>query len=305
MASILTATLKKRRPEYKTASYRENLRQILEDPDGHSLRAIIQDHNYVYYYLTFARFLMYGSQPVYESLRVPLIGLLALSTKKFLNPGPYLESFQYDIEVACRSRLIILLDRQGKNWYKIKHLGILDVEEDGERNQDLNIYSVTLFARRWGALKVLKSCLEQAGWSPFEILDVLDKELYLGVPGLLDGSIEYKTRRQCQQEFLEKICTGQFSLLGKNQINSVCQEYFNIMSPLCSFHLSLIVSEANSVFNQRSIPGAWPLEMNKSIGLIPGKNFAFSGSWKDKHFCAIYKKIYSPWLSKEDSAEEW
>ena len=100
----------------------------------------------------------------------------------------------------------------------------------------------------------MAATLALAGSSSSTIDDVFDEEIYFDIPELIDGTVNYISRDNCQTELIENLCLGFI-------IHSV-RKIWNISFPL-SVHMFLSVWEvsdmirvSNLAFKQRSTPGS-------------------------------------------------
>jgi hypothetical protein len=65
------------------------------------------------------------------------------------------------------------------------------------------VYSSVEYARIIGAEDALAAALALAGWSSSNISDLVDEGIYLGIPKLMDGIVDYESQDECRAEFVE------------------------------------------------------------------------------------------------------
>ncbi|CZT41198.1 uncharacterized protein RSE6_00914 [Rhynchosporium secalis] len=62
------------------------------------------------------------------------------------------------------------------------------------------------------------SALDKAGLTQFEIQDIIDEDLFAGLPEFLDCELEYKTRCEQRKQFIEELQRGKFTELSDGDL---------------------------------------------------------------------------------------
>jgi len=177
-----------------------------------------------------------------------------------------------DIHSACRKRISKLL-RVERDTSLSKFLRSLSGL--GKENQ----LSATRYARQLNLTDLWREALENAGWTPFEIHDLFDEELYAGVSELFSKPFLYITQDNCRSEFIRKLCTGGFARLDNKDIEQESRALRLNLGVSSSFDVFRTIRSATSAFHQRVTPGSWPDDSRCSWlypedqRLVPGVDF--------------------------------
>ena len=167
-----------------------------------------------------------------------------------------------DVSQCCETRIVILLlhghDARAEDRCPGNRLGQYPK-------------SPTAFARILGNSELWQSALGRAGWSDYEIQELIDEEAHLGIPELLSGDLTYQTQGECRKDFVEKLSRGRFINYSKAEISQISKEIgWSIGVFIWGMVLETIL-EANSTYFQKSMPGAWPGD--EEIRLVPQDDF--------------------------------
>lgn len=164
-----------------------------------------------------------------------------------------------EIHVGCRNRIIILL-KAGSDPRGLEACPF-DIVIWG----DLEM-SVTQYALFTNTLDLWKDALENLGWSRADVEGLLDEELYLGVPELFLGELEFRSQAQNRQEFLHNIATGAY--IDPSSWNpSTLATYLNMQV----FDVQETITKGRQAFEMRSTPGSW--HENGVSNLVLGVDF--------------------------------
>jgi hypothetical protein len=232
-----------------TIYFAENTRQILEDAGGSGLLLAL-GQNYPYWPLV-GRF---GYRLRWGHVIAQLLDLCA-------------ESCQDDLIQCCRTRITIL----------INHGHYTNYLHDETRNWFVDMLPFTLhpmeFALHSGTFYVLHDALLDAGWTENMIQASLDDAIYAGIPELF-GGIQYMSRDECREEFIQGLCRGDYLDFMKDPKRGVASAKLALSLGMQHVYESKdMIREANASYSQRFIPGSWPVEADQQ--LIPGIDFHF------------------------------
>jgi hypothetical protein len=103
------------------------------------------------------------------------------------------------------------------------------------------------------------------------IADLLDEELYAGVPELLDGQTVYQTQVSQRKSFAVDLINGRFLDALPGPILLDLADEYSLYTGVPRWGLQNIVTEVNLAFRQNSTPGSWNNE--GQIRLVPGIDF--------------------------------
>jgi hypothetical protein len=205
----------------------ENDRQILEDEDGLLIAPyVIEAKDYAAINPT-ARW----------AWRAPL----GIHSILHLYHGSELKK---DIHAGCRNRIIILL-KAGSNPRAINSCPF-----DKMIYGDLEM-SVTQYALFTNTLDLWKEALEKLRRSRADVEGLLDEELYLGVPELLNGELEFRSQAENREEFLINIATGRYSERSSWNVRTL-GTYLN----MCVLDIGCTIRRGCQVFQAKSTPGS-------------------------------------------------
>lgn len=111
-----------------------------------------------------------------------------------------------------------------------------------------------------------KEALEKLCWSRADIKSLLDEELYLGVPELLIGELEFRSHAENREEFLHNIATGRYS--ERSSWNVCTLSTYLIM---CVLDIGCTTEKGCQVLQAKSTPGSW--HENGVLNLVLGVDF--------------------------------
>lgn len=130
--------------------------------------------------------------------------------------------------------------------------------------------SITQYALFTNTLDLWQEALENIGWSKAEFENLLDDEKYRGIPELLNGKLEFRSRTENREEFLHMIATGGYD------------EYFDWNTWIMATYLQLdicdlqdTIREGRRAFQEKSTPGSW--HENGLLNLVFGIDFFLWG----------------------------
>ncbi|XMA07320.1 hypothetical protein WAI453_000111 [Rhynchosporium graminicola] len=86
------------------------------------------------------------------------------------------------------------------------------------------------------------SALDKAGFTQFEIQDIIDEDLFAGLPELLDCELEYTTRYEQRKQFIEELQRGKFTELSDGELLDVCNTLEDMVG-VEFYHLEALMNE--------------------------------------------------------------
>jgi hypothetical protein len=230
-------------PRPMQAMILENDRQMLSDPMGERLlQAIAQNQKYAAIVPEVA--IDWGLSPLHSLLR-----LAKLSKRE-------------EVKRCCEARMSILLRSGCDARLASRCAGPV---------RDQYPKSPTNLARSLGVLEIWVSALSKSGWANSEIQELLDDELYLGVPQLVSGDFTYRTQAECREDLIKKLSYGYFAKASASQLVQMSKEIGWNIGVFKWGQILETIREANSVYLQKSMPGSWP--EHEEFRLIPRMDF--------------------------------
>lgn len=232
----------------------ENDRLMPLDPEGRNMEAAIRTGRQ--YSFCFTRGIDLTKCPLFDFIDDEIFGLLEIA---HLSKNP-------NIVYCCRTRLPILIqeDYDVNDGDKMLSRAIVRTAH-GYAWISLVEYVLQLKMRDFFA-----DILAQAGWSQNTINDMRDKELYTGIPELLDGQVEYQTQGSLRKKFMLDLIDEKFLNVSPDDMFCVSfQHSLNIGTdhPL----LERVIRQANSSLMQKLTPGSW--NDDGEVRLVPGVDF--------------------------------
>ena len=120
-----------------------------------------------------------------------------------------------------------------------------------------------------------QEALKYLGWSRADIEGLLDEEQYLGVPDLFTGELEFRSRAENREEFLQIIANGGY-VVGNEIIMSLPTYLGMSFSDACH-----TIQNACRAFQMKSTPGSW--RENEVVNIVLGVDYwlwGFGGVWE-------------------------
>jgi hypothetical protein len=117
--------------------------------------------------------------------------------------------------------------------------------------------------------------LERAKWIKEDVESLLDEELYVGVPQLLSGIMNYISCHDCRREFVQKLILGEF--VKENDLFTIGNWTLDMLvwnlglKHDSSYSILPSIVQVNSAYEKKSMPGSW--HGDEELRLVPGVDF--------------------------------
>jgi hypothetical protein len=161
--------------------------------------------------------------------------------------------------------------------------------------------SYTGYAHLLNLTQLWRSALEASLWTPAQIQDLFDADLYAGIPELLSGALLYQTRDDQRATFMHRLLRGDFTGLEDGTILTLSIRLEKELAVWWS-GVNKMIRDVDSCFKSRIIPGGWPADQSKS--LVPGIDFKLpsGGEFDDDGFDDVkdWKCIQEVWEKELD-----
>lgn len=111
--------------------------------------------------------------------------------------------------------------------------------------------------------RFLRESFTQAGWTKEQVEEIFEEEMYLGIPHLLDGRLQYLSQEQCWREFLLCLIEGKLDDLLPHEVA--------LHVGTCKYEIQRLMKEVRQAIALKSTPGGW--DDHNEICLDPGVDF--------------------------------
>ncbi|KAN0102620.1 hypothetical protein V8E51_010933 [Hyaloscypha variabilis] len=164
-----------------------------------------------------------------------------------------------------------------------------------------DVYDVSQSFYPEGAPAMPLSCTEASLWTPAQIQDFFDADLYSGIPELLSWGLVYQTRDDQRVTFMRRLLRGDFTGLEDGAILTLSIMMENELAVWWA-GVNEMIRDVDSCFKTRIILGGWPADHSKC--LMPGIDFKLppGGKFDDHGFDDVkdWKCIQESWEKELD-----
>lgn len=245
-----------RQSEISNGCFLENDRLILADPEGKNMKAAITKAGLGSYNLDVPE------HPIIEFSELTAVILTILQLAH--------TSEHIGVVEGCKNRLVFCL--QQSNSMVLAAVLLSRVYIDNTAVHPLLWYtSIARYALDHNELHFLTDILLRAGWLQETINDVLDTELYAGIPELVDGQMECQGQAALRKRFVLGLIEGRHMDLSREQLDELCLNYA-VDTGVGSWCVRPLIRETNLGMRQKMTPGSW--NGDGEIRLVTGVDFS-------------------------------